>query len=42
MKKFCIISAVSLFLASSVMAQEIDLSIRSYPASENQNNVSDP
>jgi hypothetical protein len=42
MKKLSIISAVSLFLAISVNAQDVDLSIRSYAIIKNHNNVSDP
>ncbi|HLA59698.1 MAG TPA: hypothetical protein VK622_13080 [Puia sp.] len=42
MKKLFIISVVTLFLASSAIAQEIDLSIRSYSTAKNQNNESDP
>ena len=42
MKKLCIISGVLWFLAGSAIAQDVDLSIRSYAIVKNQNNVSGP
>ena len=42
MKKFCIISGVFLFLAVSAIAQDVNLSIKSYAIVKNHHNVSDP
>ncbi len=42
MKKLFIISGVLWFLIGSAIAQDIDLSIRSYAIVKNQNNVSGP
>lgn len=42
MKKLSIISAVLWLMAVSAMAQDVDLSIRSYAFTKNPNNVSDP
>jgi len=42
MKKLCIVSGILWFLAGSAVAQDIDLSIRSYTIAKSQHNLSNP